>query len=413
MADEGIAEDNLRQLLLDMLSSMRAPSAQDLDALGDAEWATIADMASQHRMVPLLHYRRTAATEPWPVPEHLAANWARTYRQSALRALNYQRALRRIAVVFDGVGIRYAALKGAYLAHYAWPHAALRPMRDLDILVAPERAREAYMLLTDIDFYQPQQTKASVDLGLETNKHLPMLWSDETGVSVEIHTRLLAKELRDKSNGADWFATAAFARAKSTNASDPICYLDATDTLLHVILHAVVDHQFNNGPIVIGDVAHLVRTQPIDWERFGKMVAKLDCARGCQLAFALTEHYEGILPIGWGDHKNGLLPAPVVAAAGHLTLIDVAHRDAMELRLRLQKRRGGVDKVRMLRDRAIPTGDTLAGIAGFRRVTGWAWLAYPIWLVARLYRYRPVFDARDPIASAARHGTKVNIWLAS
>lgn len=414
MADADITEDEVQLLLLDMLSSRRAPPRHTVSALTATQWDHLTEIASQHRVIPLLHDRYTVSGEQWPVPERLVTQWAHEHRRSAFQALNNQRVLRQIAGVLDRAGLRYAALKGAYLSQHAWSHSALRPMRDLDILVARDRAREAYSLLSDIGFHTPKKFTISIETGLRECKHLPMLWSSEAAISVEIHTRLLDKEFYDSGDGDDHFAVAAFERAgKVSGSDDPISYLDATDTLLHIILHAVVDHQFDNGPLIIGDVAHLIRTQKIDWRRFGKMVDALDCARSCQLAFALSEHYEGRLPITWDHYKHGMLPAAVLYAAGQLSLTPVTHRNAVELRLRLQKRQGFRNKIRMLRERAAPRRDTLAGVAGLSGDDRRAWLAYPVWLITRLYRHRSVLNKRDPIARAVRYGKSVNGWLAS
>jgi hypothetical protein len=111
------------------------------------DWNSVFKMLLQHRLAPLLHWRLMHVLKNFSVPDNLRQKLARHYRTATIKSLAWQSELLRLHTIFSTAGIEYAALKGAYLAFHVYPHPALRPMRDLDILVASDDAMRAYNLL--------------------------------------------------------------------------------------------------------------------------------------------------------------------------------------------------------------------------------------------------------------------------
>ena len=119
---------------------MDAPIAESMAGLAPHEWRALAVMARQHRLEPLLH-RNLEALPQWTVPEEIRRALARKpIAGAAFRALACERVIGQIARHLDASGVPYAALKGAWLAFHAYPHPALRPLRDIDILVPSDCA---------------------------------------------------------------------------------------------------------------------------------------------------------------------------------------------------------------------------------------------------------------------------------
>jgi hypothetical protein len=89
---------------------------------------------------------------------------------------------------WDAAGIPVMLLKGAALAHLVYPAPRLRPMRDVDVLVAPEHAGRAWTLLRDRGFSPFGRHPG------RGHHHLHALAATIDGVTVtiEIHTTPLA-----------------------------------------------------------------------------------------------------------------------------------------------------------------------------------------------------------------------------
>jgi hypothetical protein len=80
-------------------------------------------------------------------------------------------------------------LKGAALAHVVYPSPGLRPMRDIDLLVPRDRARQAQSLLVSLGY----QESAPKSFSRQAHHHLPPMSKSVGGmtVTVELHHRLL------------------------------------------------------------------------------------------------------------------------------------------------------------------------------------------------------------------------------
>jgi Uncharacterised nucleotidyltransferase len=79
-------------------------------------------------------------------------------------------------------------LKGIWLSETLYPEPHLRPMRDVDVMVAPERVPEVEEVLLELG-YDPQP-EGSADQ-YRTHHHAVPYCHPATGVWVEVHRRLL------------------------------------------------------------------------------------------------------------------------------------------------------------------------------------------------------------------------------
>ena len=279
-----------------------------------ADWHALNRSAVQHRLRPLLHKRVGHLAPP-----ELAAQWEQSYHRAGMRAL-YQRAgLIRVTRVLAAAGIEAVALKGAVFVWRRGSDPALRPMRDLDLLVAEDRALEAHRLLREVGFAGEAATRLTDD------KHLPGL-TGPNGVHVEIHTRLIDAVSPEWSRRDAVFRHAALGRAERQG---EVLVMAPGDTLLHAILHAVLDHQFNNGPLLLLDIAALVGTGRIDWPQFWNLAAETGGTRACQLALCLAQDCLPGLAVDWcGNAPNDLTPA-MLHDAGAMMLVDMDRRSEL------------------------------------------------------------------------------------
>ena len=170
-----------------------------------------------------------------------------------------RRVLHDVAALLDAAAIPHAVLKGLWLAWHVYDHPALRPVRDIDIIVAKEHALAAHGTLSRAGFTPRNPHGPSPGLALASGKHLPGLMSPDPKINVEIHHRLLTPSACRARAGARYAGTlwrAAFGRMVKGGAW--LC-LSPTDALLHLIIHAAYEHCFCNGPLVLTDIALLLR----------------------------------------------------------------------------------------------------------------------------------------------------------
>ena len=290
------------------------PDASAAAAWGSDEWHAIADDARQQRLRPLFHLRSQELG--WTLPAELRDEWAKAYARATRRVLAQKVELARVTRWLAAAGIEAQVLKGGAILWRGWFDPAVRPMRDLDLLVAPEAASGAQQLLRSKGF------TGAADTVKVNDKHLPGLVSPETGVAIEIHHRLIDAPTPELSRRDSLFRAAALAQAQTLSpAEGGFTVLCDAHTLLHLIVHAVLDHQFNNGPLLLIDIEALIERGRIDWNTFWSTADAIGATRAAQLALRLSESVWPQLAIEWRGHEPADLAPVAVVSAAHLMLV--------------------------------------------------------------------------------------------
>jgi Uncharacterised nucleotidyltransferase len=284
--------------------------------LDRAGWQAIDSHALQHRLRPLLF--RRASDGGWDVAPDLLRAWQASYRRSALRALNQKVAIARIGKALIADAVPAAILKGGA---FVWSNAmdpALRPMRDIDLLIMPEDAEAATRALRSIGFEGGAHAPPS-------GKHLPAMMCGK--VAVELHLHIFDTYDHAAATSERQFVERAWQRAVPAEVQG-LQALCPTDTLLHLILHAVCDHQFNNGPLLLADMLALVAHGPIDWALFWNEAERIDAKRACQLALRFGERVSG-LAVDWKGHTPLDIGEAEIEQVARLMLVEMAYRAAL------------------------------------------------------------------------------------
>jgi len=155
------------------------------------DWDALANTLKTHRLGPLLHWqcKQYGIAPPAPIRRLLAGLYAREKPLSKAQS----EALTVIAQALEAEGIEPVILKGGALAHTVYPEPALRPMEDLDILVAPERLEQARQALSRQGFQAP----APVNRYQRLSHQLPIAQGkqDDVPIFVELHRTVLNSAL--------------------------------------------------------------------------------------------------------------------------------------------------------------------------------------------------------------------------
>lgn len=161
-----------------LLGNDIARAAEVASGLDAAAWRALGRQAGQHRLRPLLHSR--AAQGAWAVPPDLARQWQASHLRSARRALDQKAALARIGKTFARGGVAAAVLKGGAFVWSGAIDPAVRPMRDLDLLVKPADADVAAALLAALGYVVDPKSRPS-------DKHLPAMTDGKAVVELHLH----------------------------------------------------------------------------------------------------------------------------------------------------------------------------------------------------------------------------------
>lgn len=243
-------------MLLDLLSTERAVSPASVAALSGDDWADAGRLAQRERLGPLLHRRLTHERSGLPLPEVVLDGFTADYRHWTFRSLKIQRQLLRARQILAGEGIPSLALKGAYLAFHAYPEPALRPLRDLDLLVPADQALDAHRALASSGYAREGEYKGGAVAWKAAYRHLPALRAPVDNVLIELHTSISAGG--PSVEGAGGTEGLWQRRVTREVAGREVEYLGQTDTLLHLIHHSLFEHRLNNGPLVLADIHYLV-----------------------------------------------------------------------------------------------------------------------------------------------------------
>lgn len=250
-ASLGVCWPNAEQELLLRAALGRGPGAVDAWRAWQRS-VNIAEVdAGSFRLLPLLYRNLTSLgldpNELGKLKGVYLQSWARN--QIAMRTLaQVLRALR-------GAGVEAIVLKGAALALLCYRDLGVRPMKDLDVLVPPERNADAAETAAGIGWLpSPMDYR-----GAEAESH----FHTENGRELDIHRYLLQ---HDRYAGADdtlWAAAVPLeVEGVATRA------LSAADQLFHVLVHGIA---WNPVPQIrwAADAVTVIRSAApgLDWVR--------------------------------------------------------------------------------------------------------------------------------------------------
>jgi len=148
-----------------------------------SDWDDLLQMAEYHGLAPLLHEHLSIVAIEIDIPKDVMRGLRFLSIRHKQANIILEHSLRKILSLLESEGIRCLVLKGAALSHIVYSEISLRPMRDIDLLLAKEDVFRAYELLKKDGFSE------SGELLPEGYYHLPPLFKDLDGlkVCVELH----------------------------------------------------------------------------------------------------------------------------------------------------------------------------------------------------------------------------------
>ncbi len=378
-----------------------APPNAHFAALNHADWRALEAIAIRTRTANLL--RRYLIDNRIEAPADIQAGFDDIYRRKSIYGLEQRMVLGRVSQLLDERGIDHVALKGAALAFTVYPQPAMRPLRDIDVLVPANRAEEAHRWLRDNGFALADWAQNS---GTEYNHQLPELVSENGQVTVEIHHRIYSRDWDgDEELSALLLETAIEGQLGKATArfSAPLA------NLLHLTVHATLHNCFDNGPLTISDVHLLWRHPKLDHEALVAAADRVALGRSLDLLLAVAQQAGPINIPDWLEPRVDAA-RPFVDRALDAMFQHPAQVDRRALVRRLQFREAKSGPLAALKRVFRPTPQKLAQLAGTRAHDQSRWIGYPIWLWQRGWAYlQAVADGR--VRMAAHRDAQMLRWL--
>ncbi len=371
----------LEQKVLRLLSPTAAGHEALVAALSEEDWHRIVAWAKEHRFAPLLHYMLFEIHKIQGVPVAIKERLVELRKKGVMRGLGAQREVLRITQILSGAGIDSMFLKGSYLGQFVYPAAGLRAIRDIDVLVAPAQILLAQKVLLEGGLHPHPKHPGDADAALELGKHLPPMLSPSGVFPVELHERILPRELvpqggNDMSERPSFWPNAI----GKTVVDQQIKFASATDLLFHLCVHSVYDHKFNNGPLIFSDIGFLLQSHLIDWSLFWQLCQSYGVRKGIILLLKVVEGLWHDLPIEWPVIEPHELPGvdlihdtEQLSLRGLATRGDVTLFEAMQTEVSLRKRTA------LLMRRIFPNRAMIARAYPVRAGSIKVFMYYPFW----------------------------------
>ena len=345
-----IPAGELRQILLCLVGTVRSP---ELTRLTEPDRTALDAVAAQHRLQPLLHsqHRENSA-----IPQRIRESWAHSFRFQALQALRQQADLAATTRLLEQHGFLPLALKGAWLSRFAYPQAAMRPLRDIDLLLDTETVIPAYQLLLSHGYRSSGDSEVSLDQAILLEKHLPPVFAPG-GTCVELHHRLWEPDGR--MDHATPLEIDAAVRLSAIREPDGIAYPAPIDMLTHLIAHAIYSHRLDCGPLLLADIDFLLQARSVDWADFWQRARHEGWRDGARLVLELVaSHRRGVEIDFTVDHALPV-PAKILDSAPQLLLQDLTMRKSAGVLATVQKQGFSGFLNRMLGRRASSTAPSV------------------------------------------------------
>lgn len=409
------SRDDLCLLLLDLLAE-REVAIPRIETLDHEDWKRLLTIAKQHRVTPLVSRTLSHSKYKSMIPSHVMDHLREVEKTLTLRDLAARMCQFRLATLLDDNGMPYALLKGAYLSQHIYPTPVLRPMRDIDVLVEKDTAIGFFERLEGLGYCRRQNDVTPMEFALEHRHHLPPLICPVSNYVIEIHTKLFppGQTLTPQHPLAD-IERLLSRRVSYGVATHKLHYLNPTDTLLHLIVHATYQHGFDSGPLILTDINFLLQNASIDWPYFWEQAHRGDWIRGCHLIFAICAEYYEIDIRAQTSIKTSpqdIIAASTIRDATLLSLQDMNDRKSVRFHAALKAQINSRSALQNILKTAIPKKHVLAEYAGVPLTDKFLWANYPRWLIEKT-KDRFLTKTKTHHTDNINRLTSIEAWLKS
>lgn len=182
--------------------------------------------------------------------------------------------------------INYCFLKGIALHSMIYKDYKFRPVRDIDILVAPDDIELAKKIIQSNGYAEKENS-------IINNDYLFSKLSNSSGTCIEIHSRII----KNRKNFEDCEIANSILKNKIKVYKDDICLYcpDLISLTTHLIYHATLKENFNVGAIFIKDLVSINKIKRIEPYAFKNITTKIGINKITELIFLIIQNYDDLV----------------------------------------------------------------------------------------------------------------------
>lgn len=211
---------------------------------------------------PLIYSKLKKAKAISHAPPNVIERFENLYYGYVLENTKLYRKLKIVLSAFSQQNIPIIVLKGAALAECVYEDIGLRPMFDVDLLIKKEDISAAEHLLEQLQ-YSPQEIRHTKEWYRTSHHHLVPYASHDGWLVLELHHHIVPP-----AESVIFPIAELWQRARPTHiASVPTLVLCWEDMLLHLCLHATLEHYFRGKLNALCDMTQVINrfNDEIDW----------------------------------------------------------------------------------------------------------------------------------------------------
>lgn len=258
---------------------------------GELNWPNLSRLAQGEQATPIV-WRSLQRVGIDHLPADVETTWRQLAMVSEFQSVPFERLLQQAVAALATHGIDVMLLKGSALACTAYASFADRPMGDLDVLVAPDRAEEAWLLLQKAGWrWWSDQFPAD---RYQNHHHLPPLLDDSGGsVSLEIH-----RDLLPMGHPFQLPTQTLWRRANRINLGGHDAWVpDPLHRLLHLCVHFAWSHEMRVGAWRtfrdLGTMIGRAGGGEVDWASFVDLAGETRATTCCYWTLRLARNVTG------------------------------------------------------------------------------------------------------------------------
>ena len=247
---------------------------------GDLDWDQLAIVSYAHGIAPLVYHSLVESDAIGLVTVAVAQKLRSSYYANAARNSLLYDELKTLQLALGQEKLDVIILKGAALAETVYPHRALRPMSDIDLLVRRERLANVESKLLSMDYAVDASTHEH-----HREHHYHLVFTKSAAPSIEVHWHLQRPTGPFRIDIQNLWERSQ----KTQIAGVEALVLSTEDLVLHLCQH-FWKHNLAGGIRPICDIAETTRYygDAVDWTKVANTSSKWEMNAASYLVLSLA-----------------------------------------------------------------------------------------------------------------------------
>ncbi len=250
----------------------------------DLDWEHILDMATRHRLLPLL-YINLNAVSPSKVPVEVLRDLKGNFHDNARRNLLLTGELIKVMQLLEDEGVQAVTYKGPVLAYSAYGNVGYRQFRDIDLFIEKADVSKAKNIMNanGYNLDPPIKVDNSTYMKLDSEYR----FKTKSGVLIELNWNFEGPYFSFKSNPRKLFSDLIVTPINNFEIRTP----SAENEFLMMCIHCA-KHNWNRLLWII-DLAEVIENKDINWLRVNEIAEELGVKRIVSINLILIRDLRG------------------------------------------------------------------------------------------------------------------------